>query len=179
MRFLNEAAFTTPTYFFDAEVLRRIEPYGYVDRIRQRQVALLNTLFNDARLVRLNEQQATLPAGQAYALVDLFGDVRRGLFSEYGPGAPRVDDYRRHIQNAFVDVMDRLLNSPMVPPPNPIFQIIGQPVPRPRDAQALARLELQDVAGLLRGAQPRITDRATRAHVVLLLARIDRVLNPQ
>jgi uncharacterized protein DUF4953/uncharacterized protein DUF5117/uncharacterized protein DUF5118 len=179
VRYLNEAAFATPTYFFDAEVLRRIEPSGHVDRIRQRQTALLNTLFQDARLVRLADQQGTQGAGQAYTMVDLFGDVRRGLFSEYGPGAPRVDDYRRNLQNAFVDAMDRLLNTPLSPPPNPIFNIIGFPAPRPRDAQALARLELQDVAGLLRGAQPRITDRATRAHVVLLLARIDRVLNPQ
>jgi hypothetical protein len=179
VRFLNENAFATPSWLFDAEILRRVEPYGFVDRVRARQTTLLNTLFQDGRLVRLAEQQATLPAGEAYALVDLFGDVRRGLFSEYGPGAPVVDPYRRSLQHAFVDVMNRLLNTPLVPQGGGGGFFGGDPVPpRPRDAQSLARLELTELAGTLRGAQARVTDRATRAHVAHLLARIDEVLNP-
>ena len=59
-------------------VLRRIEPTGFVDRVRGRQTALLNTLFQDSRLSRLVEQEATQPAGRAYTLAELFGDVRRG-----------------------------------------------------------------------------------------------------
>jgi hypothetical protein len=43
----------------------------------------------------------------------------------------------------------------------------------------MARLELQDVAGVLRGAQARVVDRPTRAHVAQLLARIDQILNPK
>jgi len=179
VQFLNESAFTTPTWLFDPEVLRRIEPTGHVERVRQRQTALLTTLFQDGRLARLAEQQATMPAGEAYTLVDLFGDVRRGAFSEYGPGAPVVDPYRRNLQNAFVDVMNRLLNTPLVPQGGGGFFGGAAPTPRPRDAQALARLELTELAGVLRGAQNRVTDRATRAHVGLLLARIDEVLNPQ
>jgi hypothetical protein len=182
VRFLNENAFTTPTYFFDTEVLRRIEPTGFVERVRQRQTALLNTLFQDARLARLAEQQATLGASDAYALVNLFGDVRRGLFTEYGPGAPEVDPYRRNLQHAFVDVMDRLLNTPLVPSGGGGGGFFGggePPTPRPRDAQSLARLELTELAAVLRGAQGRVTDRATRAHMVQILARIDEVLNPR
>lgn len=179
VRFLTENAFTTPSYLFDQDVLRRIEPTGFVDRVRQRQTSLLNTLFQDGRLARLAEQQATLPAGQAYTLVNLFGDVRRGVFAEYGPGAPVVDPYRRNLQHAFVDVMNRLLNTPLAPSSGGGFSFGGgAPTPRPRDAQSLARLELTELAAVLRGVQSRVTDRATRAHVVSLLARIDEVLNP-
>ena len=180
VRFLNENAFTTPTYFFDAEVLRRIEPTGFVERVRVRQTALLNTLFQDQRLSRLAEQQATMPAGQAYTLADLFGEVRRGVFSEFGAGAAVVDPYRRNLQRAFVDQMDRLMNTPLAGPPSPFQNVPGftPPPPRPGDARALARLEATELATSLRGAQGRITDRATRAHVVDLLARIDRALNP-
>jgi hypothetical protein len=180
VQFLNENAFATPTWLFDAEVLRRVEPTGFVDRVRGRQTAVLTTLFQDARLARLAEQQATLPASQAYTLVDLFRDVRRGLFSEFGPGAPVVDPYRRNLQHAFVDVMNRLLNTPLVPQGGGggFFGGGGAAVPRPRDAQSLARLELTELAGVLRGAQNRVTDRATQAHVGYLLARIDEVLNP-
>jgi hypothetical protein len=180
VRFLIENAFATPTWLFDAEVLRRVEPYGFVDRVRARQTALLNTLFQDGRLVRLAEQQATLPAGETYALADLFSDVRRGLFSEFGPGAPVVDPYRRNLQHAFLDAMNRLLNTPLVPPGGGGGFGGGAPLPpRPRDAQSLARLELTELGGELRGALGRVTDRATRAHVGLLLARIDEVLNPR
>jgi hypothetical protein len=179
VRFLNENAFATPIYFFDAEVLRRIEPTGFVERVRVRLAAVLNALFQDARLSRLAEQQATLPAGQAYSLADLFGDVRRGVFAEYR-GTPVVDVYRRNLQRSFVEQMDRLLNTPLAAPPSPFPGFAGfEPPPRPGDAQALARLELQELVVVLRGVQPRVVDRATRAHVVQLLARIDQILNPK
>ena len=182
VRFLNENAFTTPLYFLDPEVLRRIEPTGFVDRIRTRQTALLNTLFQDQRLSRLAEQGGTLPAGQAYTLANLISDVRRGIFSEVTAARPAVDPYRRNLQQAFVDVMDRLINTPLVTPLPPNFTPFPgftPPPPRPADARALARLELQDLQPVLRTALARTTDRTTRAHLVDLQARIDRFLNPR
>jgi hypothetical protein len=181
VRFLNENAFATPTYFLDAEVLRRIEPSGYVDRIRVRQNALLNTLFNDGRLARLAEQGATQAAGSAYTLADLFADVRRGVFAELA-GGRAVDAYRRNLQQAFVDQMERLITTPLVTPVPPQFQAFPgfTPTVRPADARALARLELQGLQASLRtaGARP-AGDRTTRAHFVDLEARIDRILNPR
>jgi hypothetical protein len=182
VRFLNENVFTTPLYFLDTEVLRRIEPTGFVDRIRQRQTAALNALFQDARLSRLAEQQATLPPGTAYALADLFADVRRGVFGELAAARPAVDPYRRNLQQAFVDQMDRLISTPLVTPLPPGFTPFPgftAPSPRPADARAIARLELQDLQGTLRAALAKPTDRATRAHFVDLQARIDRILNPR
>src|SRR2546422_8701741 len=78
-QFLNDNVFATPSFFFDAEILRRIEPTGFVERVRARQTASLNTPFQAARLSRLAEQQAT--QSDPYAIPDLFGDVRRGVFS--------------------------------------------------------------------------------------------------
>jgi Met-zincin/Domain of unknown function (DUF5117)/Domain of unknown function (DUF5118) len=182
VKFLNENVFATPTFFFDPEILRRIEPTGFVERVKNRQVGILNTLFQDARLSRVAEQEATLPAGQAYTMADLFGDVRRGIFSEFGGGAVRVDGYRRNVQRAFVDQMERLINTPLVTPLPPGFTPFPgftAPPPRPADARAQARLELVDLQTTLRGAQARAGDRATRAHIVDLLARIEQILNPR
>jgi hypothetical protein len=181
VRFLNESAFSTPAYFLDADVLRRIEPSGYVDRIRVRQTALLSTLFQDPRLARLAEQGATMTPGTAYTLADLFADTRQGIFAELGGAQPTVDAYRRNLQQAFVDQMDRLINTPLVTPPPP--QFVGFPgvtaTTRPTDARALARLELQGLQTSLRAALAKPVDRTTRAHFVDLQARIDRVLNPR
>jgi hypothetical protein len=182
VRFLNENAFTTPIFFLDAEVLRRIEPTGFVDRIRQRQTTVLNALFQDARLSRLAEQGGTLAAGSAYTLTDLFGDVRRGVFSELAAARPAVDAYRRNLQQAFVDQMDRLINTPLAfqPPPGfTPFPGFTPPPPRPADARALARLELQGLQPTLAAALAKQPDRMTRAHFVDLQARIDRILNPR
>jgi len=181
VRFLNENAFTTPLYFLDPDVLRRIEPTGFVERVRIRQTALLNTLFQDARLSRLAEQGATLPSGTAYTLTDLFSDVRQGIFAELGGARPTVDAYRRNLQQAFLDQMDRLINTPLVTPLPPQFAGFPgfTPPVRPADARALARLELQGLQAALRTALGRPTDRMTRAHFVDLAARIDRILNPR
>ena len=181
VKFLNENAFTTPTYFLDREVLRRIEPSGFVNRIRVRQTALLAALFQDARLSRLAEQAATEPPGNAYTLADLFADVRRGVFSELAAGRA-IDPYRRQLQQAFVDQMERLITTPLMTPVPPQFAAFPGFTPsiRPTDARALARLELQGLQNALRAAGARTGgDRTTRAHVLDLAARIDRILNPR
>jgi hypothetical protein len=180
VQFLNDNVFTTPSFFFDPEILRRIEPTGFVERVRARQTAVLNLLFQDARLSRLAEQAATQPG--SYTITDLFGDVRRGAFSEYAGGPLQVDNYRRNLQRAFVDQMERLISTPLVTPLPPGFTPFpgfNAPAPRPADARAQARLELVDLQGTLRAALPRAGDRTTRAHIVDLQARIDQILNPR
>jgi hypothetical protein len=181
VRFLNANAFATPTFFLDTAILRRLEPTGSVERIRVRQTALLNALFQDARLSRLVDQEGTLPRGTAYTLVNLFDDVRGGVYGELAAAAPVIDAYRRNLQNAFVDQMDRLLNTPLTPPAAPGGFGFGgtPPAPRPADARALARVSLLEVQRLARAAATRATDRATRAHLTDLAARIERVLNPR
>ncbi|MFI5214348.1 MAG: zinc-dependent metalloprotease, partial [Gemmatimonadales bacterium] len=180
VRFLNQNAFTTPTYFLDLNILRRVEPTGSVERIRRSQTALLNTLLADARLSRLVEQSATQGTAQSYTIGDLLGDLHRGIFSETAAARPVVDAYRRNLQRAFVDQMDRLINTPLVPqlPPGLPPQFAATIVPRPADARALARAELRDLDGQLRAAGARAGDRDTKAHFDDLRARIDRVLNP-
>lgn len=183
VRFLLDSAFTTPTFFFDPEILRRIEPSGNVDRVRQRQVALLTTILQDARLSRLVEQAAfATPATPAYTVAELVGDVRRGFFSELAAVRPAVDTYRRNLQNAFVDQMDRLINTPLASPLPPGFggfPGFTPPPPRPADARALARAELRDLDTSLRAVILRTRDRTTKAHFEDLRARIDRILNPR
>jgi hypothetical protein len=182
VRFLLDNAFTTPTYFLDMEILRRIEPTGAVERIRTRQSAFLDTLLRDPRLSRLAEQAATLPALQAYTIGDLLGDLRRGIFSEAAAARPAVDGYRRNLQQAFVAQLDRLINTPLVSPAATGrfgFGPATTPPPRPADARSLARAELRDLDRQLQTAIVRTTDRTTRAHFEDLRARIDRILNPR
>lgn len=179
VRFLVANAFATPTYFLDPELLGRVEPTGSVERIRARQASILNTLLSDPRLARLAETQAFAPAGApAYSIADLLGDLRRGIFSEAAGTRPATDIYRRNLQRAFVDQMDRLINTPLAPTLPPGFPAANAPAPRPADARALARAELNALDAQLRTSLLRTSDRETRAHFEDLRARIDRMLNP-
>ncbi len=84
VQWLNANVFTTPTYFLDTAILRRIEPTGSVERLRMRQSQILNIVLNDARLGRLAEEQAFATKGApAYSIAEsaerpLAGIVRRG-----------------------------------------------------------------------------------------------------
>jgi hypothetical protein len=183
VKFLVDNAFTTPTWMLDTAVLRRIEPTGSVERIRTRQTALLNALLQDARLSRMAEQSAfATAASPAYGIADLLGDLRRGLFTEAAAARPQTDEYRRNIQRAFVEDMDRLINTPLdaqVPRRRPSFPGYTPPPPRPADARALARAELHTLDAQLRAALLRTRDPVTRAHFEDLRFRIDRILNPR
>ena len=79
VKFLNDNAFKTPTFFLDAAILRRIEPEGEVARINQAQRGLITGLMNDDRMARLIEFEAMAKPGEAtYSLAEMLGDVRGG-----------------------------------------------------------------------------------------------------
>jgi hypothetical protein len=167
VQFLVENAFTTPTYFLDPDLLRRLESAGAIGRVRGRQNALLNLLFQDARHGRLADQSALATgAAPAYGIGELFADVADGLFSEAALAQPTTDEYRRDLQRSFVSQMERLMEDP----PN------GSP--RPADARALARATLVSLDGMLETALGATTDAVTAAHFADLRARIDVILNP-
>jgi hypothetical protein len=179
VRFLLDNAFATPTFFFDLDILRRIEQTGTVDRVRQAQSQLLTGLFNDARMNRLVDQQAlATAAAPAYGLGDLLRDVRVGLFSELAAGRP-IDIYRRNLQRAFVDLLGSKLQPPPPLPPFPPFPGFTPPPPRPEEAKAQVRGELRDLDAAIAAALPRVTTRDTRVHLQDLRFRIDQILNPK
>ncbi len=154
VQWLNANVFTTPTYFLDTAILRRIEPTGSVERLRTRQSQILNTVLNDERLGRLAEEQAfATKAAPAYSIAELLSDLSQGLFAEAREAKPVTDVYRRNLQRAFVEQMNRLINTPLEPPVRPGVPARFAPKPRPADARALARAQLVVLDAQLRGAE--------------------------
>jgi hypothetical protein len=113
--FLNENAFTTPDWLLVSDITRRIEPTGSVARIHAAQSQILNNLIQNARLLRLSEYAHGQPAGSAYSIMELFADVRGGIFSELS-ARREIDVYRRSLQRAYVEALDNKINPP---PPQP------------------------------------------------------------
>ncbi len=108
VRFLNEQLFATPRWLIDADVLRRIESHGMLDRLLGLQNGSLNRLFEGPRLQRLAET-AAIHQG-AYTMTALYDDVRNGIWSELRSKSA-IDPYRRNLQRAYVDKMIDILKS--------------------------------------------------------------------
>jgi hypothetical protein len=105
MKFLADNAFKTPKWLLNAEILRRIEPVGVLDRIEASQRRVLNSLLSANRVLRLVEQDA-IDGPAAYAPLEFLADVRHGVWSEiYAPGPLPIDAYRRNLQRAYVDML--------------------------------------------------------------------------
>jgi hypothetical protein len=161
--FLNANAFETPSFAINAEILRRIEPTGALDRIKASQLRVMNQLFNNARIARLVEQEA-LDGEKAYKATTFFTDVRKGIWRELDAAAVKVDPFRRNTQRAYLEVMNDKIN--------------GRNAPTD-DTRGLARAELRAVDTAVRRALIKSADRATRVHLEDVRDQIARILDPK
>jgi hypothetical protein len=162
VKYLVDNAFKAPKWALNAEILRRIEPVGVLDRIEASQSRVLNSLLSSARVNRLVEQEA-IDGAAAYAPLDFLATVRHGVFSEiHGATAVPIDAYRRNLQRAYVETLSNRVNGAQA---------------QSDDVRAFFRGELKALDGEL--ASMRIAnDRATKLHVEDLRQMIVRALDP-
>jgi hypothetical protein len=163
VRFLNENAFATPTWALDPQILRRIEPVGALDRVRQAQTRVLGSLFNNARFSRLVEQEA-IDGAAAYKPAEFLADLRTGIWRELSGTQVRIDPYRRNLQHAYLGMLADKLN--------------GR-VQAPDDMRAFLRGELRTLSGEIQRAMVRSGDRETRAHLEDARDQIAKALDPK
>ncbi|HUJ48548.1 MAG TPA: zinc-dependent metalloprotease, partial [Bryobacteraceae bacterium] len=110
VKFLNDNAFTTPTWALDPQILRRIEPIGALSRVRNAQSAVLTNLLSSSRFARLVEQEA-IDGSSAYSPAAFLADVRKGIWRELDSPQVKIDAYRRDLQHAYLDQINTKLNA--------------------------------------------------------------------
>ncbi|CAN5777157.1 zinc-dependent metalloprotease [soil metagenome] len=180
MRYLQQNAFQVPSFLLNIEVLRRIEQEGTVARLRGAQANVLNTLLARGRLDRMIEYEALATRStDTYTLANMLSDLRQGVWGEMGHSSPRVDVYRRNLQRAYLEAVERTL----VPPPPPTQQAGGPgATQQPRwanDARPILRGELQELDRVAQQAIGRTTDTMTRLHLRDVRLEIERLLDPR
>jgi hypothetical protein len=163
VKFLLENAFKAPAFAVDPEILRRIEPAGVLDRVKASQNRVLTTLFENARVSRLIEQEA-IDGAAAYRPTDFFADVRRGIWSELNTAQVRIDAYRRNLQRSYLDLFNDKLN--------------GR-APVTNDTRAFIRGELSSLKATIVAAQAKTRDRATLLHLQDTQDQIAKILDPK
>ncbi len=107
MSFLNSYVFNTPTWLNDKEILSRITPGAYMDRLGGLQEFVFRSLFNKDRMQRMVENEVT-NGGNAYPLSRLFSDTNRSIFSK---NQNLEDPYIRNLQRSYVEKLGELVNS--------------------------------------------------------------------
>ena len=163
VKFLADNAFKAPKWALNAEILRRIEPVGVLDRIEASQRRVLNSLLSSTRVLRLVEQDA-IDGPAAYAPLEFLADVRHGVWSEiYAPGTLPIDAYRRNLQRAYVDMLSSRINGALA---------------QSDDARAFFRGELRTLDRDVESAISRQQDRATLLHLQDVRMEIARALDP-
>ncbi len=176
LRWLLDNAFASPTWLMESEILNRIVQGGAVDQARALQVRHLNNLLDMGRLARLIEAE-TFQGPQAYGLLDMMGDLRRGLWFElYAGQATNV--FRRNLQRAYLERMEHLLSEEQSPIPARFRQYLNRTSVdvSQSDIRPVVRAELQQLREDIGRRQRKIDDPMTKAHLQDALHRIDRIL---
>lgn len=177
---LTHNVFTTPAWIIDQEILSRLENNGIVERVRARQVASLNSVFDFQRMGRLIEQESKI-GDRAYTLSEMFRDMKRAVWGDL-TGGPAPDTYKRNLQRGYIDRMQFLMTQEPPPPPAGIPAQFLSLFPRMNvsqsDIRALARADLEALERQTTAAAGRTSNPLIRAHYRDAAVRIGRVLNP-
>ncbi len=180
MKFFADEVFTTPTWLVDENILRRIEPAGAIDRIRQIQAGIVNRLLDPARMQRLSEGEAYHPR-DAYRLPEMLNDLKDGIWAAGLSGTGPIDLWHRNLQRAHVARLGTLMVDGPAPAPAPAPFPPGAAAVAPivvaqSDIRPLVRAQLASLKTAVQARMVRTTDPVTRAHLGDVVARITELL---
>jgi hypothetical protein len=178
MAFLQEELFETPEWLIDQEIFNKIEYDGGIERVRSMQVRALNNVLDFGRMARLMENEE-VNGREAYGLLEMMTDVRKGIFSELPRGAA-IDRYRRNLQRAYVERLQYIMENEQRQLPAAFRAFAGQSSVdvAQSDIRPIVRAELETLLRDSRRAANRTGDRLSRIHLRDLAERIDLILNP-
>jgi hypothetical protein len=170
--FLNKQLFNTPTWLIDSKEIGKFDNGLIINRIKAIQVSYLGSALSPSRISRIFDNESK-NGTSAYTVLDLFGDLRAGIFSKNEP-----DVYKRNLQRAYVENLKSLLNDDTRQYPisstqqaniglTPLNMTLA-------DIRPLARAELLKIDAQL----PKTGNIIELAHYTDLHVRIKEALNP-
>ncbi len=179
MTFLQEQLFKTPEWLLDHEIFNKIQYSGSVERIRATQVRYLNTILHLGKMARIIENE-TINGSEAYGLLEMMQDLRRGIWTETRSGKS-IDTYRRNLQKAHIDRLHYLMTAKNQ---NKLSDFGGYRKSTvvntsQSDIRSVARAELNNLKRDIRSGLGRTSDRMSRYHLQDALERIKLILEPK
>jgi len=175
--FLNTHAFSSPTWALNQEILNKINQASVVETFRSRQASVLNQVLDPQRIARVIDYERR--ASGTYTTVELFDDIRAGIFSEVSRGRS-IDVHRRNLQRAYVERMEYLMTEELPNVPAAFRTWAGYtPVDVSQsDIRPLVREQLKRLKTDIDRVAPGMGNRITKAHLEDLSERIGLILDP-
>ncbi|MBB6326265.1 hypothetical protein FHS59_001893 [Algoriphagus iocasae] len=176
--FLNKELFATPTWLMNDAIFARTSDFGALERIRGVQAGTLNGVLDWGRLGRVIENEA-LNGAEAYNIIQLFDDLRKGIWTEL-PSGKTIDVHRRALQRAHIERLETLLNEDEPSVPAAFRRYVGPQINASQsDIRPVVRGELKTLQRQINGAIGRTSDSMSKLHLQDLSARIDDILDPK
>lgn len=179
VEFLNKQLFNTPTWLINNDIFDRTGANA-LSTIGGLQDGILSRLLSSTTLSKLIDAEAEL-GNNAYSMTDLFNDLKNGIWSEL-PARRKIDVYRRNLQKSYIDQMQGLLNSRGGGQSLGIVILIGGgslPNTDKSDIKSLVRAHLTTLRSEARAAAAGISDPMSKYHLLDIVDRIDKALNPK
>jgi hypothetical protein len=176
MKFLDRAAFRVPQWLLVPEIAHRVMPTDIGSRVVAQQTAVLAELLNTKRLERMRDlESAARKSEDVYSIGELFGDLRRSLWSELARPRVDIDPYRQELQQTHLLLLVSSIKAVRDANVNPsdVEYRATAPFLTPH---SLAALEAQTLRREIATAIPRAADRVTLAHLTMMRRMIDAVL---
>jgi len=168
-------AFSNVDWLINKDVVTH-QMAGYTDRIRSLQVSPLNRMLSLETFARLDNSGLT--SANPYKTIDLFQDLRGGIWSELAK-AKSIDRYRRNLQKAYLERMKALMTdqapAPAAAPGGPARE--SYPIAQ-SDVRSIVRGELKELLAALQAAKVKYADKETAYHLADCIDRIQTILNP-
>ncbi len=181
LEFVMEEGMQKPGWLLNQDVLRRIEAAGTLDRIRSRQVSVLNRLLDPSRIARLLEAES-VDSDDAFSASELLSTTRNGVWSELSSGS-EIGPFRRNLQRGHIERLEWLMKEEPSNTATGFFRYyigITDIDVSQSDIRPLVRGELQDLQIAITRALPRYRNqRTTRLHLEDALVRIADILDPE
>ncbi len=179
--FLNAQLFKTPSWILDQNVLSRIRPETGLEFVKTVQDQTLANLLAGDRMVRLMESSSQNAAN--YSVDELLTDLKSGIFSEL-KSSGSIDQYRRNLQKVYVDKLVGLLTpGKTVIRSIPVGVTYGFEMKQvdlnQTDLPSIARAQLEGLRAELKASSARISDKISKYHVLDLVNRITKGLDPK
>jgi hypothetical protein len=179
MAFIQEQLFETPEWLLDQDIFGKTQYSGFVERIRSIQVRTLNNMLRLGKMARLIENE-TANGSEAYSLVEMMSDLRKGIWAEL-PSGRKIDTYRRNLQKAHIDRLAYIMTAENEgkKPEFGGYQKSTVVNTSQSDIRSIARAELNILRRNVRNAIGRTQDRMSKYHLQDAVERIDMILDPK
>jgi hypothetical protein len=179
VQFLNEQLFNTPMWILDTEIINRLQDYGAVEDMRSMQERTLYSILEWRKLGRVIENETLNGSKNAYGILELFADLRNGIWSELSAGKA-IDTYRRNLQRAHIERLETLLTGELAPAPAQFRAFLGPGIDASQsDIRPVVRAELKTLQARIKAAIGRTSDGMSKIHLEDALERVNMLLDPK